>query len=169
MYQASDNYRKILEGLSKSLAEIGDIVHLSVQHAKLVNTSDMQEAVSQLYASVFLFLREAMFWYTSKRQKRLLKSFDENFYDKFSGLLEKIYNKAQEIHIRGNIGHHAKVTDIIHTTSNMDEKLDRIMITQEEERRRFQEFQISQAFFSTPAFLPSSSTIPGFRSKPCRL
>jgi hypothetical protein len=127
----------------------------------------MREAVSQLYANVFSFLREAMIWYTAKRQKRLVKSFDQDFYSKFSDLLEKINRTAREIHIRGNIGHHAKATDTMHTTRNMDEKLDRIMSTQEEERRRFQEFQISQTFLYTPAFLSSSSTVPGFTSELC--
>jgi len=117
----------------------------------------MQEAVSQLYACVFYFLREAMLWYTAKRHKRFIKSFDQNFYDTFSDLVEKINKSAQEIHVRGNIGHHAKVTDIIHTTRNMDEKLDRLLISQEEERRRFQEFQMPQNLFFSQTFMPSQS------------
>lgn len=131
---------------------MGDYIHLSVQHAKLVNTSDMREAVRQLYASVFLFLRESMLWYKATRLQRLGKSFDQNFYDKFSDLLDNIKQRAEKIHIRGNVGHHAKTTDIIHITRNMNKKLDRILITQEEDRRNSREPQASQAPFYAASF-----------------
>ena len=119
----------------------------------------MQEAVSQLYDGVFIFLREAMLWYTAKRLQRLKKSFDQNFYDNFSDSLDKIKQKADQIHIRGTIGHHAKATDIIHTTRNIDEKLDRLIITQEENRRSFRQLEISQARFDTQALSSSQKTI----------
>jgi hypothetical protein len=141
-----------MEGLSKALAEIGDYIHLSVQHATLVNTSDMREAVRQLYATVFLFLRESMLWYKATRLQRLGKSFDQNFYNKFSDLLDNIKQRAEKIHTRGIVGHHAKTTDIIHMTENMNEKLDRILITQEEDRRNYRELQASQAPFYAASF-----------------
>jgi hypothetical protein len=147
-----------MEGLSKALAEIGDYIHLSVQHAKLVNTSDMREVVRQLYATVFVFLRESMLWYKATRLQRLGKSFDQNFYDKFSDLLDNIKQRAEKIHIRGNIGHHAKTTDIIHMTRNMNKKLDRILITQEEDRRNIRELQVSQAPFYAASFPSDQKT-----------
>jgi hypothetical protein len=140
-----------MEGLSKALAEIGDYIHLSVQHAKLVNTSDMREAVCQLYATVFHFLRESMLWYKATRLQRLGKSFDQSFYDKFSDLLDNIKQRAEKIHLRGNVGHHAKTTDIIYMTRNMDKKLDRILITQED-RRNTRELQVSQAPFYAASY-----------------
>ena len=121
----------------------------------------MRELVSHLYAGVFHFLRESMLWYKAKRLKRLGKSFDQNFYDKFSDSLDNINKRAEQIHIRGNIGHHAKATDIIHTTRNIDEKLDRIITTQEEDRRIFQGLQ---SFYS-PSYISalplSKMTIEG--------
>jgi hypothetical protein len=161
-----------MEGLSKALAEIGDYIHLSVQHAKLVNTSDMREAVRQLYATVFLFLRESMLWFKATRLQRLGKSFDQNFYDKFSDLLDNIKQRAEKIHTRGNVGHHAKTTDIIHITRNMNKKLDRILITQEEDRRNFRELQESQAPFYAASFPWDQKTREGYteiRGKPWHL
>jgi hypothetical protein len=134
-----------MEGLSKALSEIGDCILLSIEHAKLVNTVEMREAVSQLYAGVFHFLREAMLWYKAKRLSRLVKSFDQNLYDKFSGILDKIRQRADQIHKRGIIAHYAKTTDIIHTTKYIDEKLDHLIQKNEEDRRHFRELHMSQA------------------------
>lgn len=66
LYQASDTYRKTMEGLSKALSEIGDCIMQSIEDAKVVNTIEMRDAISQLYATVFQFLREAMLWYRAK-------------------------------------------------------------------------------------------------------
>jgi hypothetical protein len=133
-----------MEGLSKALSEIGDCILLSVQHAKLVNTAEMREAVQQLYAAVFHFLQEAMLWYKAKKLSRLVKSFDQNLYDNFSDTLDKIKQKADHIHQRGLIAHHAKTTDIIYTTKYIDEKLDHL-IQKNEEERNFRELHMSQA------------------------
>ncbi len=157
VYQASDNYQMTLKGISEALAEIGDIFHLSVQHAKLINTSGMEDAVGRLYESVFIFLREAMLWYKGRRLHRLRKSFDHNFYDHFSHLLDKIKQKADLIHIRGDIGHHAKTTDTIRITRSLDQKLDRIITTQEEDRKIFQDSQLSR-FAATGIAVSSSQT-----------
>jgi hypothetical protein len=134
-----------VEGLSKALAEIGDYVQLSVHHAKLVNTAEMREAVSQIYATIFCFLREAMGWYKAKRLNRLVKSFDQNLYEKFSDILDKIKQRAEQIHKRGIIAHHAKTTDIMYETRNMNEKLDRLIITHEEDRKNLRGLFMAEA------------------------
>jgi hypothetical protein len=133
-----------MEGLSKALSEIGDCIMLSIEHAKLVNTIEMRDAVGQLYATVFQFLREAMLWYRAKRFSRLVKSFDQNLYDKFSDILDKIKQRADQIHMRGIIAHHAKTTDIIYTTNVIDRKLDHLIQKNEEDRRKFSELHMSQ-------------------------
>jgi pterin-4a-carbinolamine dehydratase len=125
--------------------------------------------VSQMYASVFRFLRESMQWYRAKRLKRLAKSFDQNFYDKFSDMLDEINMRADQIHVRGNIGHHAKTTDILYTTKQVNEKLDRIMATQEEGRRSHRESQICRASFCISALPSPETTYAEFTSESCCL
>lgn len=137
-----------MEGLSKALAQIGDCIQLSIYHAKLVNTAEMREAVSQLYATVFSFLREAMGWYKAKRLNRLVKSFDQNLYERFSVILDKINQKAEQIHKRGIIAHHAKTTDIMYETRDLNEKLDRLITTHEEDRKNLRGFVMSEAPYS---------------------
>lgn len=127
----------------------------------------MRDTVSQMYASVFRFLRESMQWYRAKRLKRLGKSFDQNFYDKFSDMLDKINLKADQIQIRGNIGHHAKTTDILYTTKQVNEKLDRIMAAQEEDRRSQREPQIYRDSFYTSGLPSSQTTCTEFTSESC--
>jgi hypothetical protein len=121
----------------------------------------MQDAVSHLYESVFIFLREAMLWYKGRRLQRLRKSFDQNFYNHFSYLLDKIKQRADWIHTRGDIGHHAKATDTIRIIRSLDQKLDRIIITQEEDRKSFQELQLSRSISSGIAISSSQTAMEG--------
>jgi glutamyl-tRNA reductase len=134
-----------MEGLSKALSEIGDCILLAIEHAKLVNTAEMREAVSQLYAAIFHFLREAMLWYKAKRLSRLVKSFDQNLYDKVSDIIDQIKQRADQIHKRGIIAHHAKTTDNIYTTKHIDKKLDHLIQNNKEDRKIFRELHMSQA------------------------
>lgn len=71
----------------------------------------MQELIRSLYASMFGFLRQALGWYEDKRRKRLLNSFNENFYDAFSDSIEEIRRTGRLIHTKGMIANHAETRD----------------------------------------------------------
>ncbi|KAF2104081.1 hypothetical protein NA57DRAFT_70292 [Rhizodiscina lignyota] len=80
---ASVNYQKIAEGLSKALLEINDIVAAVNKETLIYPTTAMQHVVANLYAHIFLFLKEVMAWYTKRSHHRLLSSFREDFYEHF--------------------------------------------------------------------------------------
>jgi len=109
--EASGNHRKIIEALSKDLVEIGEVIELCVLQAQLFCITEMQGLIRRLYASVFSFLRQALGWYEDKRRKRLLNSFNENFYESFSDTIEEIRRIGRLIHTKGMIANHAETRD----------------------------------------------------------
>jgi hypothetical protein len=72
----------------------------------------MQGLIRRLYASLFSFLRKALGWYEDKRRKRLLNSFNENFYEAFSDTIEDIRRIGRLIHTKGMIANHAETRDM---------------------------------------------------------
>jgi hypothetical protein len=72
----------------------------------------MQGLIRRLYASLFSFLRKALGWYKDKRRKRLLNSFNENFYEAFSDTIEDIRRIGRLIHTKGMIANHAETRDM---------------------------------------------------------
>jgi hypothetical protein len=50
----------------------------------------MEAFIENLYANIFIFLREAMLWYQRKSRARSLLSFKEDFYDDFELKISKI-------------------------------------------------------------------------------
>jgi hypothetical protein len=83
----------------------------------------MQGLIRKLYASVFSFLRQALRWYEDKRRKRLLYSFNENFYEAFSDTIEEIRQIGRLIHTKGMIANHAETRDVrVMVESIMNEK-----------------------------------------------
>jgi hypothetical protein len=72
----------------------------------------MQELIRGLYVSVFTFLQKALGWYEEKRRKRLLNSFNENFYDAFSDSVEEVRRIGKLIHMKGMIANHAETRDM---------------------------------------------------------
>jgi hypothetical protein len=72
----------------------------------------MQSLIRRLYASVFGFLRKALGWYEDKRKKRLLNSFNENFYETFSDTVEEIRRIGRLISSKGMIANHAENRDM---------------------------------------------------------
>lgn len=57
----------------------------------------MQAAVVDLYAHIFLFLTDTMVWYTKKRWKRTLDSFNENLSETFEDEIQNIKHKSKAI------------------------------------------------------------------------
>ena len=88
--KASANYENIAEGLSQSLFEITEAVESCVRECSLYPTKEIQYGVADLYAHIFLFLRDALKWYTKKSIRRLLSSFKEDFYQQFEDQVSNI-------------------------------------------------------------------------------
>lgn len=59
----------------------------------------MKHLVADLYEHIFLFLNGVMDWILSKRYRRLLDSFIDNFNDRFDGEIKKINQKAERVRI----------------------------------------------------------------------
>jgi hypothetical protein len=72
----------------------------------------MQGLIRSLYSSIFSFLRKALGWYEDKRRKRLLHSFNENFYNVFSDSIDEIRRIGRLIHTKGMIANHAETRDV---------------------------------------------------------
>ncbi|KAI2776154.1 hypothetical protein F4815DRAFT_485338 [Daldinia loculata] len=95
--QASVNHERIAEGLSEALCRISEHVYECKSELELFRTREMLELVADFYAHVFIFLSDTMDWITEKRRKRLLDSFNENFYKKFENQVETIRHKSDII------------------------------------------------------------------------
>ncbi|KAL9594655.1 MAG: hypothetical protein Q9219_006916 [cf. Caloplaca sp. 3 TL-2023] len=90
LIQASMNYEKIAEGLSRALEEITEAVDACVKDCMVYRTQAMQHNIANLYAHIFFFLRNAIDWYLKKSIKRALSSLREDFYDRFEDEISNI-------------------------------------------------------------------------------
>ncbi|KAI8627667.1 hypothetical protein F5Y19DRAFT_440740 [Xylariaceae sp. FL1651] len=95
--QASVNHEHIAEGLSESLCTISECVTECGTELEMFQTMGMKQLIADLYAHIFVFLSDVMGWITEKRRKRLLDSFNENFYKKFEDQIERIRSKSDRI------------------------------------------------------------------------
>ncbi|KAI0600022.1 hypothetical protein F4775DRAFT_547723 [Biscogniauxia sp. FL1348] len=95
--QASVNHERIAEGLSEALCTISECVVDCRTELELFRTQAMMQLIADFYAHIFIFLSDVMDWITEKRRKRLLDSFNENFYQKFEGQIAKIKHKSDMI------------------------------------------------------------------------
>ena len=106
--QAFGNYEHIVEGLAQALSDISDIVRECVQECELFRTKDMQLAIANLYANIFMFLRRAMMWYLKKRRYGILAAVQQDFYSDFESQLANIRKVAEGIHRLANLGLYAE-------------------------------------------------------------
>ncbi|KAI1372639.1 hypothetical protein F4677DRAFT_456379 [Hypoxylon crocopeplum] len=95
--QASVNHERIAEGLSEALCRISEHAIECRSELQLFRTRAMMELVADFYAHIFVFLSDTMDWITEKRRRRLLDSFNENFYQKFENQVEMIRRKSDMI------------------------------------------------------------------------
>ncbi|KAF2091477.1 hypothetical protein K490DRAFT_70314 [Saccharata proteae CBS 121410] len=95
--KASANYDNIARGLAKALCVISEHVVECEFELKLYPTEGMQAAVADFYAHIFLFLEDTMKWHMQKRYKRLLRSFNEDFFKKFEDQILNIKDKSEII------------------------------------------------------------------------
>ncbi|KAJ8118314.1 hypothetical protein OPT61_g698 [Boeremia exigua] len=107
--RASVNHEAVAEDLTQAFCEISDVITGCRTDLKLFKTEDMQHAVADLYAHIFLFLNDAMCWYTKTSRRRLLDSFNEKFRDTFKDSVTNIQNKAALIQRRAAQGSAAEL------------------------------------------------------------
>ena len=88
--KASANYEKIAAGLSRALLEITDAVAVCAKECALYATKASVSGIANLYTHIFYFLRSAIEWYTTRSSKRLLSSFNEDFYKAFEDQIGNI-------------------------------------------------------------------------------
>ena len=107
--QASRNYEKIAEGLSKALEEINEAVAACVKDCIVYRTQAMQRNIADLYAHIFFFLQRTMDWYTRKSIKRALSSFKEDFYERFEEQIQNIKRISQTISREAQHGSNSEI------------------------------------------------------------
>ncbi|KAL8859318.1 MAG: hypothetical protein Q9178_004256 [Gyalolechia marmorata] len=109
LIQASVNYEKIADGLSRALEEISEAVDACVKDAMVFGTQAMQHNIANLYAHIFFFLRNTIDWYMGKWIKRALSSLKEDFYDRFATEVSDIKQISQAISREAQHGSHSEV------------------------------------------------------------
>jgi hypothetical protein len=106
---ASANHEKIVAGIAKSISEITDVADGCVRWCQLYNTEKVQMLIAKLYAHIFLFLKDAMFWYRKRSWKRALDSFREDFYEHFADSVSNIRYIGNQVKQQAELGRSADV------------------------------------------------------------
>lgn len=88
--KASVNHEKIAEGLSRALQEITEAAEACARDCSMYPTQAMRHSIADLYAHIFLFLRNTIDWYLKTSIKRALASLNEDFYRRFEDEISNI-------------------------------------------------------------------------------
>ncbi|KAL6721677.1 hypothetical protein ACLMJK_000781 [Lecanora helva] len=121
LIKASTNYDNIAEGLSRSLFEITEAVESCVRDCRLYPTKEIQYGVADLYAHIFLFLRDTLAWYTKKSIRRVLASFNEDFYEQFEDQISNIRSISLRV---TRMAQHASHSELRYTRLLMEDMRD---------------------------------------------
>ncbi|KAL8806363.1 MAG: hypothetical protein Q9182_001393 [Xanthomendoza sp. 2 TL-2023] len=138
LIKASVNHQKVAEGLSRALVEINDEVSICVREATIIKNEKIQRAVASLYAHIFIFLNDAISWYTSRSMTKLFSSFKENFYERFEARITSIKRISAAIGREAQLGRSAETRDIHDAVQDLRiglERQDRMFATAEHERK----------------------------------
>ncbi|KAL8816759.1 MAG: hypothetical protein Q9223_004287 [Gallowayella weberi] len=145
---ASVNHQKVAEGLSRALVEINDEVSICVREATIIKNEKIQRAVASLYAHIFIFLNDAISWYTSRSMKKLPSSFKEDFYEKFEARITSIKRMSAAIGREAQLGRSAETRDIHDAVQDLRiglERQDRMFAIAEHERKELAKQQWKEA------------------------
>ena len=88
---------------------------------------DMRQAIGTLYSHIFHFFKSAMEWYQSKSLKKVLNSFNENFYDKFDEQITKIKSISDWLQKKGNLKSRAELRDLRLVVEQMAEQNTKVL------------------------------------------
>lgn len=143
--KASANHEQIAEQLAQALCAISEHVAECEVELELFRTEEMQKAVADLYAHIFLFLTDTLGWYMAKRRKRLLDSFNENFMREFESEIENIQHKSEIIKrkVAHSMGAEQRVTRLIVEQTRKDLRLGLEGIQREHAETRYYAQQFS--------------------------
>ena len=96
--RASANHEATATGIGRSISDITDDVEKCTRMCQLYPTENVQRCVGNLYAHVFLFLRDTMMWYRKRSLRRFLDAFHEDYFcDKFADQISNIKNFVKDV------------------------------------------------------------------------
>lgn len=120
------NYRKIADGFSLALSDIGDHLRSVKATAKIADTAEMRRLVVELYVEVFELLCRAMSWFVS-RKMRFKAALRKNFYDNTVKKLEdRIQKTVRLIRDEAELKTQGYIQEIHETITTNPELLDRL-------------------------------------------
>ena len=102
---------------------------------------DMRQAIGVLYSHIFHFFKSAMEWYQSRSMKKVLNSFNENFYDKFEEQITKIKSLSDWIQKKGNLKSRAELRDLRLVVDQMAEHNAKAWASYQEEKQKNEDWQ----------------------------
>ncbi|KAG8525528.1 uncharacterized protein KY384_009172 [Bacidia gigantensis] len=140
LIQASMNYERIAEGLSRALEEITDAVDACVKEVTLYPTIAMKRSIANLYAHVFLFMRRTIEWYLKRSFSRTLSSLNDNYYDQFQAEISNVTRFSEIIKREAQLGSGAEIRTTRLALDHFVEKYnqDRDSDSRVREQERFQ-------------------------------
>ncbi|KAH0563423.1 hypothetical protein GP486_002013 [Trichoglossum hirsutum] len=104
LIKASANYFRISEGLAQAFDEIAEHVDFAKRQVEMMPTQHTRSALAKLYKEIFLYLRDCISWFNKTSRVRALRSFNENFYDRFADRMKCIKDIACTLHQEVTIG-----------------------------------------------------------------
>ncbi|KAL9614467.1 MAG: hypothetical protein Q9167_001070 [Letrouitia subvulpina] len=121
LIQASANHEKIAEGLSRALQEITETAEACAKDCSMYPTQAMQQGIADLYAHIFLFLKNVIDWYLKTSIKRALASLNEDFYRRFEDEISNIKWISSNINRKADHGARSETRYTRLTVENFQE------------------------------------------------
>lgn len=123
---ASANHENTATGIGKSISEITDDIKKCTQMCRLYPTKNIQRCIGNLYAHVFLFLKDTMVWYSKRPFRRFLDAFHENYFcDEFAESIANIKRFVTDVKHWADMGQAAeqRVVHQIVEQGHIDQRL----------------------------------------------
>ena len=104
-------------------------------------TKAIQHGVADLYAHIFLFLRDALSWYTKRSIRRMLSSFNEDFYEHFEDQIDNVKRISLAINRKAQHSSHSELryTRLLVEDLKKDQRLGLVKEEREAAERRYQD------------------------------
>lgn len=138
------NHCKVAEDLGKALNYISKELDLCVDTLKIWNRHDVQGLVGELYSYIFHFLRCAIKWFQSKRIKRALNAFNENFFETFEDHIENIRQVSAHIRHKTAIKTQAELKDVREVVIKTQRELNAMHSTLKEDAKQRMEERVAK-------------------------
>ncbi|KAK7193191.1 uncharacterized protein CC84DRAFT_1250481 [Paraphaeosphaeria sporulosa] len=121
--QASVNHEAVAETLSKAVTDITIESSLCVRLLDVIRTPEMREQLSQVYALMFRFYRDAIEWYLSSSKSKFFGSFNEKIKTGFTDSVRAIKETISRIITLCHIGNTARGISIHRDTVFIKEEV----------------------------------------------